>query len=86
MTLSISFFALASLSWAGSQGLAEEGHVNFLEFGALEGFREVVSVFEAFNLNPGALLTGQRMLGLLDFALKLAKSSETLGDIGTGSF
>jgi len=66
------------------QGLTEEVHVNFLELGAREGFREIISVLEAFNLDPDALLTGQGTLGLLDFALKLAKSSKILGNIGAG--
>jgi hypothetical protein len=55
---------------------------DFLKLGARESFQEVVSFLETFDVNPDTLLTGQRTLGLLDFAFKLTKSSEILGDIG----
>ncbi|KAF5326355.1 hypothetical protein D9611_000923 [Ephemerocybe angulata] len=68
----------------GLQGLAEEVDVELLELGASKGLREVVTVLEGFDFDADALLAGESALGLLNFTLELAESTEVLRDVGAG--
>ena len=64
-------------------GFPEQVHVQLLELGPGQGFREVVAVFEGFDLDPRGLLRRQGPLGLFDLPLQLAHSPEVTGNVGT---
>lgn len=68
----------------GLHGLTEEIHVQLLELGTSNSLREVVSVLEALNLDPGALLGGQGPLRLLDLPLEFAEGAQVAVDVGAG--
>jgi hypothetical protein len=60
----------------GLESLAEEINVDFFELGAGESLGEVVAVLEGFDFETNALLGGECSLGLFDFTLEFAESTE----------
>lgn len=68
----------------GLHRLPEKVQVQLFKLGPGQGLGEVVPALEALNLDPRALLGGQRPLGLLDLPLQLSERTKVTRDVGAG--
>lgn len=63
------------------QGLLEEIHVQFFEFGPSQRFGEILSLVETFDFDASGHLRGQSTLGLFDLTFEFTHGLEILGDV-----
>ena len=64
-------------------GLAEEIHVDFLEFGTCERFSEILAIEERFNVELGGHLGRQSSLCAFDFTLEFTHGTLVGADVFT---
>ena len=65
-------------------GLTEEIKVKLLKLGTRKRLREVISVFEGFDLKTSGLLGGKGALRLFYFPLELAQCTKVGRDVCAG--